>query len=121
MKKHVYQFNEYINKHKLLQDIYPLIDAEKGITDTYDKVIEYLNIDSKSLKNAKISVEIFDQKKNIENYLLSFDLDKLDSNKDRKDIVKKLELLGIKEKNVDLNEFKEFVNLILYNKTILNK
>lgn len=121
MKKHVYQFNEYINKHKLLQDIYPLIDSEKGITDTYDKVIEYLNIDSKSLKNAKISVEIFDQKKNIENYLLSFDLDKLDSNKDRKDIVKKLELLGIKEKNVDLNEFKEFVNLILYNKTILNK
>lgn len=121
MKKHVYQFNEYINKHKLLQDIYPLIDAEKGITDTYDKVIEYLNIDSKSLKNAKISIEIFDQKKNIENYLLSFDLDKLDSNKDRKDIVKKLELLGIKEKNVDLNEFKEFVNLILYNKTILNK
>lgn len=121
MKKHVYQFNEYINKHKLLQDIYPLIDAEKGITDTYDKVIEYLNIDSKSLKNAKISVEIFDQKKNIENYLLSFNLDKLDSNKDREDIVKKLELLGIKEKNVDLNEFKEFVNLILYNKTILNK
>lgn len=121
MKKHVYQFNEYINKHKLLQDIYPLIASEKGITDTYDKVIEYLNIDSKSLKNAKISVEIFDQKKNIENYLLSFDLDKLDSNKDRKDIVKKLELLGIKEKNVDLNEFKEFVNLILYNKTILNK
>lgn len=121
MKKHVYQFNEYINKHKLLQDIYPLIDSEKGITDTYDKVIKYLNIDSKSLKNAKISVEIFDQKKNIENYLLSFNLDKLDSNKDREDIVKKLELLGIKEKNVDLNEFKEFVNLILYNKTILNK
>lgn len=121
MKKHVYQFNEYINKHKLLQDIYPLIDAEKGITDTYDKVIEYLNIDSKSLKNAKISVEIFDQKKNIENYLLSFNLDKLDSNKDREDIVKKLELLGIKEKNVDLNEFKEFVNLILFNKIILNK
>jgi len=121
MKKHVYQFNEYINKHKLLQDIYPLIDAEKGITDTYDKVIEYLNIDSNSLKDAKISVEIFDQKKNIENYLLSFNLDKLDSNEDREAIVKKLELLGIKEKNVDLNEFKEFVNLILYNKTILNK
>lgn len=121
MKKHVYQFNEYINKHKLLQDIYPLIDAEEGITDTYNKVIEYLNIDSNSLKNAKMSVEIFDQKKNIENYLLSFNLDKLDSNEDRETIVKKLELLGIKEKNVDLNEFKEFVNLILYNKTILNK
>ena len=121
MKKHVYQFNEYINKHKLLQEIYPLIDAEKGITDTYNKVIKYLNIDSNSLKNVKVSVEIFDQKKNIENYLLSFNLNKLDFKEDREAIVKKLELLGIKEKNVDLNEFKEFVNLILNNKIILNK
>lgn len=72
MKKHVYQFNEYINKHKLLQDIYPLIDAEEGITDTYNKVIEYLNIDSNSLKNAKMSVEIFDQKKEYRKLFIIF-------------------------------------------------
>lgn len=121
MKKHVYQFNEYINKHELLQDIYPLIHEENGISDTYDKIIKYLNIDSNSLTNKKVNIEIFNQKKNIENYLLSFNLDKLDSKDDRESIIKKLELLGIKEKNVDLNEFKNFVNIILYNKVILNQ
>lgn len=121
MKKHVYQFNEYINKHELLQDIYPLIHEENGISDTYDKIIKYLNIDSNSLTNKKVNIEIFNQKKSIENYLLSFNLDKLDSKDDRESIIKKLELLGIKEKNVDLNEFKNFVNIILYNKVILNQ
>lgn len=121
MKKHVYQFNEYINRHELLQDIYPLIHEENGISDTYDKIIKYLNIDSNSLTNKKVNIEIFNQKKNIENYLLSFNLDKLDSKDDRESIIKKLELLGIKEKNVDLNEFKNFVNIILYNKVILNQ
>lgn len=121
MKKHVYQFNEYINRHELLQDIYPLIHEENGISDTYDKIIKYLNIDSNSLTNKKVNIEIFNQKKNIENYLLSFNLDKLDSKDDRESIIKKLELLGIKEKNVDLNEFKNFVNIILYNKFILNQ
>ena len=121
MKKHVYQFNEYINKQELLQDIYPLIHEENGISDTYDKIIKYLNIDSNSLTNKKVNIEIFNQKKNIENYLLSFNLDKLDSKDDRESIIKKLELLGIKEKNVDLNEFKNFVNIILYNKVILNQ
>mgnify|MGYP004534580101 FL=1 len=121
MKKHVYQFNEYINRHELLQDIYPLIHEENGISDTYDKIIKYLNIDSNSLTNKKVNIEILNQKKNIENYLLSFNLDKLDSKDDRESIIKKLELLGIKEKNVDLNEFKNFVNIILYNKVILNQ
>ena len=121
MKKHVYQFNEYINRHELLLDIYPLIHEENGISDTYDKIIKYLNIDSNSLTNKKVNIEIFNQKKNIENYLLSFNLDKLDSKDDRESIIKKLELLGIKEKNVDLNEFKNFVNIILYNKVILNQ
>ena len=121
MKKHVYQFNEYINRHELLQDIYPLIHEENGISDTYDKIIKYLNIDSNSLTNKKVNIEILNQKKNIENYLLSFNLDKLDSKDDRESIIKKLELLGIKEKNGDLNEFKNFVNIILYNKVILNQ
>ena len=121
MKKHVYQFNEYINRHELLQDIYPLIHEENGISDTYDKIIKYLNIDSNSLTNKKVNIEILNQKKNIENYLLSFNLDKLDSKDDRESIIKKLELLGLKEKNVDLNEFKNFVNIILYNKVILNQ
>lgn len=121
MKKHVYQFNKYITKQKLLHEIYPLIDEENGLSEMFLKTISYLNIDEDTLTNEKVSIQIFDQKKNIENYLVSFNLNGLDDELNRQNVVRRLESIGIKEKNVDLNELKKLVNLILNNKNIITK
>lgn len=119
MKKHVYQFNQYINKEKLKNEIYPLI-ANKSINQISNNLIQYLKIDNESFEKREVSIQIIDQKKDLKSYLLSFQFDVLNE-EERREIVKKFESIGIKERHVDLNELSSLVHHVLINDNLLNE
>lgn len=120
MKKHVYQFNQYINATKLRNDIYPLISDEQSVEQFKKQIIGYLNIDSNSLTKPQVSIEIINQKKDLKTYLRSFQFDF--SNQAAKDkVIKKLECIGIKETNIDLKTFSLLIEKITTNEIILGR
>ena len=119
MKKHVYQFNKYINKQGLVSEILPLI-SDKSILSMSNKIIDYLSIDRKSLENEQISIQLIDQKKDLKQYL-SYLLLEQNNEDEVKKVIERLENIGIRQTNVDLKELSSLINVILINDVMLNQ
>lgn len=120
MKKHVYQFNQYINATKLKNEIYPLIHNQQTMEQIQNQIICYLNIDFASLTKPQVSLEVIDEKKDLKAYLQSFLLDF--SNQEQKEQkIQKLECVGINETNMDYKSLLSLIKSVLSNDTILEK
>lgn len=118
MGKYVYQYNEYINKRKLIKKIYPLIEEEKSLSRMFSEIISYLNIDSSSLSNPRLSIQIVNKKKTIESYLKDLQIDDISK---KEYLIKELEKIEMRTNNIDLNELLDLINLIVNNKNIMLK
>lgn len=114
MNKYALKFNQYVNKKILLNDILPLIST--GTVDMVNnKIIEYLGIDESTLNNPIISIEIFDQKKNMKSYMTSTSIEGNDANKI------KLRSLGINDYSSSYEEIYRLWQQILKTEDLLNE
>ena len=118
MKKHVYQTSSYIDKTTLKNNIYSLIESGKSINEVSESLVDYLNIDIASLSHPQVTIQVIDQKKDLKSDLCSFQ-NSLGS--DYEQIVKQLNKIGIKEKNVDVMELTSLLETVVSQETLIEE